>query len=351
MLRELMKIYKALGDDESRKIFDIRLKYAITGDKKILRDAVYNLNKYEFTDLFGYISTFPEDVRIIIFGAGASGHYAYRVLTDYGYGEHIIAYGDDNIKKQGTIIDGLPVYSSIEICKNFGDAIVIIASSRYGLDIYSSLLRIGVCREHLYYPRYKRLMGMSGTQYFDLPYLMKDVEEVYIDGGAFDGETCIDFAKWYGKNYKRILAFEPSRYFAMTCQQRLRDDRLERVEVIKKGLYSEDKTLRFTHKVAGSKVVDRGEDVIKVTSIDGFLSGERATFIKLDVEGCELEALKGARKTIKKYRPKLAVCIYHKPEDIYEIPLYILSIVPEYHLYIRHYSNVESETVLYALPY
>ena len=349
MFQELIKAYEALGDDESRKLFDIRLKYAITGDKKELRDNIDSLNRYEFTDLFEYIAKFPEDVEIIIFGAGSSGRYAYQMLKDYGYGKHIIAYGDDDVEKQRTTIDGLPVYSAEEICENHGDAIVIIASSQYGLDIYGLLLRIGVRRENLYYPRYRRIMGMTGTQYFDLPYLTKDPEEVYIDGGTFDGETCTDFIEWYGAGYKRIVAFEPSRYSVIACQRRIREHHIERIDLIPKGLYSKDTTLRFMHKAAGSKVMNDGLDAIEVISIDQVLNGERATFIKLDVEGCELEALKGAQKTIRKWRPKLAVCIYHKPEDIYEIPLYILSLVPEYKFYIRHYSNVESETILYAL--
>lgn len=69
----------------------------------------------------------------------------------------------------------------------------------------------------------------------------------------------------------------------------------------------------------------------------------------MDVEGAELESLKGASGTIQRYKPKLAICIYHKPEDMTEIPLYIKSLVPEYKLYVRHHSNSIAETVLYAI--
>ncbi|MCM1303087.1 MAG: FkbM family methyltransferase [Lachnospiraceae bacterium] len=69
----------------------------------------------------------------------------------------------------------------------------------------------------------------------------------------------------------------------------------------------------------------------------------------MDIEGAEMEALTGACKTIQKNRPKLAICIYHKYEDLYRIPMYVKSLVPEYRIYIRHYSDTPSETVMYAI--
>ena len=85
-----------------------------------------------------------------------------------------------------------------------------------------------------------------------------------------------------------------------------------------------------------------------MTALDVCVS-DPVTFIKMDIEGAELEALKGSSKIIKKYMPKLAISLYHKKDDILEIPLYIKELVPEYKLYIRHYSNAGVETVLYAV--
>ena len=75
---------------------------------------------------------------------------------------------------------------------------------------------------------------------------------------------------------------------------------------------------------------------------------ERVDFIKMDIEGSELEALKGAKNTIKRHKPRLAICIYHKIEDFYTIPKYIKELVPEYKLYVKHHTDREWETVLYA---
>ena len=68
----------------------------------------------------------------------------------------------------------------------------------------------------------------------------------------------------------------------------------------------------------------------------------------MDIEGSEKEALKGARKTIQKYKPKLAICLYHKPEDIIVLPHYLLELVPEYQFKIRHYTTFSYDTILYA---
>ena len=98
----------------------------------------------------------------------------------------------------------------------------------------------------------------------------------------------------------------------------------------------------------GSSTCSEGNDTVYLTSIDSVVKDERVTFIKMDIEGAELKSLMGAKNTITKNKPRLVICVYHKPEDICEIPEYILSLVPEYRFYLRHYCSVGSETVLYA---
>lgn len=99
-------------------------------------------------------------------------------------------------------------------------------------------------------------------------------------------------------------------------------------------------------KVAESPV--ESNTTVKGISIDSFLKNENITFIKMDIEGSELNALKGAEETIRKNKPKLAVCIYHRPEDITDIQDYLMELVPEYQFGIRHYTDHAFETVLYA---
>lgn len=89
--------------------------------------------------------------------------------------------------------------------------------------------------------------------------------------------------------------------------------------------------------------------MIETIALDEFIQDERVTFIKMDIEGAELDALRGAVHIIKTQKPKLAISVYHRWDDIFTIPKLILEIRPDYKLYIRHYSLLANETVLYAL--
>ena len=90
-------------------------------------------------------------------------------------------------------------------------------------------------------------------------------------------------------------------------------------------------------------------NVIWTAAIDDIVGEDKVTFIKLDVEGAELRALQGAELSIRRHRPRLAISIYHKPEDVIEIPAYILSLHEDYRLDIRHYQMSACETILYAV--
>ena len=88
-----------------------------------------------------------------------------------------------------------------------------------------------------------------------------------------------------------------------------------------------------------------------IEGYDNIVDQEGVTFIKMDIQGSELAALHGAENTIRKSKPKLAICIYHKPEDLITIPQYIYSVMPDYKLYLRNHQFISKETVLYAIPH
>ncbi len=100
---------------------------------------------------------------------------------------------------------------------------------------------------------------------------------------------------------------------------------------------------------SSSSFSEEGTFSIETDTIDAVLNGGAATFIKMDVEGSELASLRGAENTIKNHKPTLAICIYHKKEDLWEIQRYIRELVPEYWFYIRAYEDTVIELVLYAV--
>ena len=88
---------------------------------------------------------------------------------------------------------------------------------------------------------------------------------------------------------------------------------------------------------------------IKLITLDDYLYNRKPTFIKFDIEGSETEAILGMKKIMRDFKPKLAICVYHKPSDLWKIPLLIKKINPRYKIFIRHYTQTQHDTVCYAI--
>lgn len=198
---------------------------------------------------------------------------------------------------------------------------------------------------------YKYLTAVKQEhQYFEDGLVPLGSQEVFVDCGAYDGDSAVAFIDALHRRgistYQEIVSFEPD----TENFQRMTERSLENHTCIAAGCAEEKATLRFKHDGTSSAMDDAGEQIIEVDSIDHVLAGKPATMIKMDIEGSELSALKGARDTICRYQPKLAICIYHKKADLLEIPQYIHALVPSYQFYIRAYENYCTEIVLYAFP-
>ncbi len=188
------------------------------------------------------------------------------------------------------------------------------------------------------------------SQYFQKDIFSDFTGDAFIDGGDFIGDVTEKILR-LGK-YNKIYAWEPDRKNIEALSKIM--ERHPNVINIPYALWSEKTTLYFSEEgTAGSKVVGNQKSTVKTisleaNSIDNVHAEDKVSFIKMDIEGAEMQALKGAEKIIMRDKPNLAICIYHSFEDLYRIPLYIKSLVPEYKMYIRHHSDRSIETVVYA---
>lgn len=187
-------------------------------------------------------------------------------------------------------------------------------------------------------------------QYFTKDIVPLTKHEVFIDCGAFDGDTMKEFMKVTRGCYQSIVCFEPVEEYHKRLEKRGKG---KNVTAIRAGVYKATTTLQFNAEGGkGSAITNASENTISipVRAIDDVPECKDASFIKMDVEGSELDALYGAKQTILRNKPKLAICIYHRHRDFIEIPKWIHRLVPEYKLYVRHHAFSVNETVLYAIP-
>lgn len=174
-------------------------------------------------------------------------------------------------------------------------------------------------------------------------------EEIFVDCGAYTGDTIEVFKDHTVDIFKKIYAFEPEINNCRIMESKYADD--ARIRICPYGNWNSDGVLRFREgKGTTSEIAEDGNCEIQVRKLDSVIElNDKVTFIKMDIEGSEQEALVGGQAIIQKYKPKLAICIYHKLEDLWEIPLLIHKLCPEYKLYIRNYTDRLDETVCYAV--
>ena len=196
-------------------------------------------------------------------------------------------------------------------------------------------------------------METGSRQYFPEGEIFKQPEKegVFIDGGALSGSSAIGFARWCGKDYGKIYSFEPDTRYHDLLETNIRCHRMERVKIMDAALYDYTGVADFSAEPIGSSKVGQGEGKVPVVSIDDlFLTKrERVAYIKMDIEGSECKALDGAKQIIQRDRPKLAICIYHGEEDIFQVPYKIMSELGYTRIHIRHYSDTVGESVVYAV--
>lgn len=200
------------------------------------------------------------------------------------------------------------------------------------------------------------LYSDEGQYFYEDCFKLTD-NEVYVDCGAYTGDTVIEFCNVVNNKYDKVFAFELDENHFATMSENVKE---KDITLYNYGVWSENKDLDYGTGTSDNEPMDgisvyktekSKNNVIKtsqVKKLDDILSGERITFIKMDVEGSEFEALKGAENIIRTQKPKLAICVYHRTSDFWEIPLLIKKFNNNYNFAIRHHKKNNCETVVYA---
>lgn len=334
---------------------------------------------------------------LVLFGAGAAGRYALRFLREKGI--EPVAFADNDEAKWDTIVDGVRVNEPSGVWRDHYDAVwVACAISRSAAtEIRAELRAMGVKTKPLWecipvchgvppqraiYSLYKLLEDTESRQellnqrvfrespdydvqrdpspiselYFP-NFITPLVAEHFVDCGAADGDTVNEFLRRW-PIFDRITAFEPDREnYSKLLDIRLNgEDKLLPVnaavsdfsgvlEFCETGDYS-------AHIIGIESRDDKGGSTTRVEccKLDDVRFPTTPTYIKVDIEGSELEMLWGARKLLKEHSPVLAICAYHTSDHLWEIPLLIHAINPDYRLYFRRYAEGAFEIVWYGVP-
>ncbi len=337
--------------------------------------------------------------KVILFGAGSAGRFALNFLRKKNI--EVLFFCDNDSNKIGATLDGVPVKSP-EILSNYQDVIVLI-SSDYALEIGQQLESIGIkkylyfgyCfdfdrwKDHfepdliirswseikqvpeLFYDEFSRekfwslvrfrltsdpvFLKCSGFNQYFHPNVKPETGDTIIDAGAWTGDTAVAFTQAL-KSEGHIFSFEPETVNYEKLKATIKkNDMVDTIIPIQLGLWSDTCTLSFKNSCENSmqfRVDSTGESFISVTSLDDFVKRQnikKIDLIKMDIEGAELEALKGSKTVIKQFRPKLQISIYHKYDDLWRIPLLVNKLISDYRFFLGIHKQHFIDTVLYAI--
>ena len=360
-------------------------------------------------------TTFAEQLRagdgtVVLFGAGRLGQLCARALARAGV--PLRAFCDGSSRLHGTTVEGAEVLAPAEAARRFGGALFVVAiwtgtARESMLERVAFLRGLGCAHVTSYAPLVwahgaeeapfhafdlpsrtlaaaaplralaahlgddasrrvflaalrQRLRGIfdatapAAAQYFPGDIIRLSEDEVFVDGGAFDGDTLADFVGRVGERFAHYHAFEPdaaNRVRLMGRLEGLPAAVREKITIHPLALHAESATLSFTDQGGPTSHVGTGGNTsVRGERLDAILAVQRLSFLKLDVEGAERAALAGAKASIIQHRPQVAACVYHEPNDLWEIPQRLAALLPNSRFYLRQHGFDGWETVVYVVP-
>jgi FkbM family methyltransferase len=344
--------------------------------------------------------------RYVLFGAGRLGQITLSGLRKIGI--EPLAFADNNPKLWGSKVGGLDVYAPQYATERFGVNAVFIITVYTSAPVWGQLNGKGLkvssfaalawqypqtfipfyCveypdkifaqsekvqkafllwsdeisrREYLGQLSWRISLDPSDLPphlsqneiYFPDNIFVKLEDEVYVDCGAFDGDSVQEFLSRRAGSFDRIIAIEPDPVNYKALETRLATLPIKtsnRINLIQSGLGLKREIVTFNATGTAGSSTSEGNYQVQCIPLDELLVDIKSTFIKMDIEGAEPDALLGARKIIQKDMPVMAICVYHAQEHLWQIPLLIHSFCEEYKFYLRRYSDECWELVCYAVP-
>lgn len=390
------------------KINNITFDHGLIELKKLLSQDIKNI--YMKNDSFLEKQAGAGNSNFIIFGAGSLGKKTLYGLRQVGI--EPLAFSDSDSKIWGSSIDGLKVLDPHDAADRFGcNATFIVTiwnpeSQRYsttnnqlkrlGCNSVVSFTQLFLKYPEIFLPYYAidkpdivinnrsevekayhllgdpiskdeyirhikfRLTGDldvlpladEGVQYFpNFLKLPKDI--VFVDIGAFDGDTIEAFLNHCKGNFKAAYALEPDplNYVKLLERREKWDSKIQNiVNCREKAAGNINQMIHFNATGTLGSKSGCGEHEVECVRLDDILELEGPTYIKMDIEGAELEAIEGTKDIIKSYAPTMAVCVYHRPDDLWKIPIYINNLREDYYFFFRTHKEQGWDAVLYAIP-
>lgn len=332
------------------------------------------------------------NLSIILYGAGGAGRYALSYLRSIGIEPALFA--DNDLAKQGTTIEGVEVQSPAA-CQIIWPKATWVACSihhQFAVELRADLAALGVATLPLWeclpvchgLPSDNAMMTVDAliddqasvdewanqfnfraraAHSYDSQIEPSDIRELYfpdfirrrsdetfIDCGAADGDTIAAFCDRYA-DFNMIVAFEPDHINYLKLKHELVRRNFSNILVHRAAVTDFDGHVAFkANGDCSSHISTEDGVVVRAVKLDQILGDVIPTFIKMDIEGAELSALWGARNLIQQHSPVLAVCAYHTSDHLWQIPLLIHAINPDYKLFFRRYAEGAFELVWYAVP-
>lgn len=234
-----------------------------------------------------------------------------------------------------------PSCSDVEIMLMHRDEIAEVygwLADEESRDIFEKILRFRLLDDTIEVPTMPQ-----NQQYFEYGFYERSADEVFVDCGAFNGISLKTFLAENNNQFEKYYGLEPDGANwdkLMEYKQQLPKAIQKKMCCIKKAAWENDEGIRFySLHGPGSFAADIGKENVETISIDAMLDGRRASYIKMNIEGSEKQALRGAEETIRKYKPRLAVAGYHRTDDFWKVPFMMKEYREDYRIYLRSYMN------------